>query len=124
MNELEQAIKRHEHWLAEHERAFEKIDSTLAALAGQQSKYERRSRLVEDRLNRLAEHMDQLSLTTIQNQESLGETRRLLIRFAREGAERLREHHERMNRIDERLDRLTALIERRFSGNGDTEESE
>jgi hypothetical protein len=53
----------------------------------------------------------------------LGETRRLLIRFAREGTERLREHHERMNRIDERLDRLTALIERRFSGNGDTEES-
>lgn len=117
MNELEQAIKRHEHWLGEHERAFEKIDSTLAALAGQQSKY-------EDRLNRLAEHMDQLSLTTIQNQEGLGETRRLLIRFAREGAERLREHHERMNRVDERLDRLTALIERRFSGNGDTEESE
>jgi hypothetical protein len=124
MNEPEQAVKRHERWLAEHEGAFEKIDSTLAALADQQSKYERPSRQMEDRLNRLAEHMDQLSLTTIQNQEGLGETRRLLIRFAREGTERLREHHERMNRVDERLDRLTALIERRFSGNGDTEESE
>jgi len=123
MNEPEQAIKRHERWLAEHERAFAKIDSTLVALTDQQSKNERRSRQVEDRLNRLAEHMDQLSLTTIQNQEGLGETRRLLIRFAREGTEQLREHHDRMHRIDERLDRLTALIERRFSGNGDTEES-
>jgi len=123
MNEPEQAIKRHERWLAEHERAFEKIDSTLVAVADQQSKYERRSRQVEDRLNRLAEHMDQLSLTTTQNQEGLGETRRLLIRFAREGTEQLREHRERMNRIDERLDRLTALIERRFSGDGHTEGS-
>ena len=123
MKEPEQAIKRHERWLAKHERTFEKIDSTLVALTDQQSKNERRSRQVEDRLNRLAEHMDQLSLTTIQNQEGLGETRRLLIRFVREGTEQLREHHDRMHRIDERLDRLTALIERRFSGNGDTEES-